>query len=80
VSVPDAISVVGFDDVLVAPLVIPPLTTVRQPLADMGRFAVSMLRRLIDGRPLDAVRVELATSLVVRDSCAAPTPPTHPRP
>jgi LacI family transcriptional regulator len=80
VTVPDAISVVGFDDVLVAPLVIPPLTTVRQPLADMGRFAASMLQRLIDGRPLDAVRVELATSLVVRDSCAAPAPPTHPRP
>ena len=80
VSVPDASSVGGVDDVLVAPLVIPPLTTVRQPLADMGRFAVSMLLRLIDGRPLDAVRVELATSLVVRDSCAAPTPPTHPRP
>jgi LacI family transcriptional regulator len=73
--VPDAISVVGFDDVLVAPLVIPPLTTVRQPLADMGRFAVAMLLRQIEGLPLDALRVELATSLVVRESCAPPACP-----
>ncbi|MGD0440752.1 MAG: LacI family DNA-binding transcriptional regulator [Acidimicrobiales bacterium] len=72
VRVPDAMSVVGFDDVLVAPLVIPPLTTVRQPLVDMGRFAVSMLLRQIEGMPLDALRVELATSLVVRESCARP--------
>jgi LacI family transcriptional regulator len=75
VRVPDAISVVGFDDVLVAPLVVPPLTTVRQPLADMGRFAVSMLLRQIEGIPLDALRVELATSLVVRESCSAPAHP-----
>jgi LacI family transcriptional regulator len=72
VTVPDAISVVGFDDSFVAPLVIPPLTTVRQPLADMGRFAASMLLRRIEGGSLDSMRVELATSLIVRDSCGAP--------
>ena len=73
-------SVVGFDDVLVAPLVVPPLTTVRQPLADMGSFAVSMLIRQIEGVPLDAMRVELATSLVVRDSCSGPSGPSGPLP
>jgi LacI family transcriptional regulator len=41
----------------------------------MGRFAVSMLLRQIEGIPLDALRVELATSLVVRESCSAPAHP-----
>jgi LacI family transcriptional regulator len=80
VNVPRDMSVVGFDDVLVAPLVVPPLTTVRQPLADMGRFAVSRLIRQIEGVPLDAMRVELATSLVVRDSCSGPSGPSGPLP
>ena len=69
-SIPGDMSVIGFDDILVAPLVSPPLSTVRQPLTQMGRVAASMLMNLIDGRALDSTRVELATSLVVRESCA----------
>ncbi|GCF10005.1 LacI family DNA-binding transcriptional regulator [Dictyobacter arantiisoli] len=69
-SVPDAMSVVGFDDVAIASIATPPLTTVRQPLIEMGRVATSMLLRLIAGEPLDSVRVELTTTLIIRDSCA----------
>ena len=66
--VPEDISVVGFDDTFQATIVTPQLTTVRQPLAELGRLGVSLLRRLIEGQRLDALRIELATTLVVRDS------------
>lgn len=70
--VPDDLSVVGFDDADEAALVTPALTTVRQPLGEMGRMAVSLLIRLLDGQRVDAGRVELATKLIVRDSTAPP--------
>jgi LacI family transcriptional regulator len=69
-AVPTDMSVVGFDDVAIASLVTPALTTVRQPLTEMGRTATRMLLRHISEEPLDSMRVELTTNLVVRDSCA----------
>ncbi|MCP2095810.1 MULTISPECIES: LacI family DNA-binding transcriptional regulator [Actinosynnema] len=69
--VPEALSVVGFDDLPVAVWSSPALTTVRQPLAEMGRHAGRMLADLVAGRPLGAQRVELATELVVRASTGA---------
>jgi len=68
-SVPDEMSVVGFDDVLPASIVTPTLTTVRQPLVEMGRVATTMLLQLIAGEPLDSIRVELTTTLIERESC-----------
>ena len=67
-SVPEDLSVVGFDDAEVARSVTPALTTVRQPLAELGRTAVSLLMRLVEGQRVEALRVELATRLVLRDS------------
>lgn len=67
-SVPDSMSVVGFDDVPVSSLVTPALTTVRQPLFEMGRVATTMLLRLIAEEPLDSNRVELTTTLIERES------------
>lgn len=69
-SVPDSMSIVGFDDVPISSIVTPALTTIRQPLVEMGRVATTMLLRLIAEEPLDSMRVELATTLVVRNSCA----------
>lgn len=74
-SVPDSISVIGFDDVPIAAMVTPTLTTVRQPLVEMGRVATTMLLRLISEEVLDSTRVELTTTLIVRDSCAPPARP-----
>jgi LacI family transcriptional regulator len=71
-SVPADLSVVGFDDLPMAGWASPPLTTVRQPLAFMGRVAAQMLESLIDGVPLDSKHVELATELVERASTARP--------
>jgi LacI family transcriptional regulator len=70
--VPEDLSVVGFDDTEQAPIVTPALTTVRQPLAEMGRTAVSILARLIDGRRVEGLRADLATRLVARESTAPP--------
>ena len=69
-DVPGRLSVVGFDDVENASLVTPALTTVRQPLQEMGRVATGILYRLIDDQPLDVTRIELSTRLVVRASTA----------
>jgi LacI family transcriptional regulator len=70
--IPQDLSVVGFDDLPAARWVSPPLTTVRQPLADMGRVAAEMLGDLIEGVPLRSQRVELTTELVVRESAGSP--------
>ena len=72
VRVPEDLSVVGFDDVEHATIVTPTLTTVRQPLAEMGRTAVSLLIRLLERQRFEALHVELGTRLVVRESTAAP--------
>ncbi|MFM9442694.1 LacI family DNA-binding transcriptional regulator [Streptomyces acidiscabies] len=70
--VPQDVSVVGFDDTAAAATSAPPLTTVRQPFAEIGRAALRALLRLSAGEPLDSHRVELATQLVVRASTAPP--------
>ncbi|MFI5916722.1 LacI family DNA-binding transcriptional regulator [Dactylosporangium sp. NPDC051541] len=70
--VPEDLSVVGFDDVEVARWCGPPLTTVRQPFSGMGRAAAEMVLRLAAGQPVEPPRVELATSLVIRESTAPP--------
>jgi DNA-binding LacI/PurR family transcriptional regulator len=64
--------VVGFDDLPVAAWATPALTTVRQPLAAMAATAFRMLRAGGADTPAQAHHVELATTLVVRDSTAAP--------
>jgi LacI family transcriptional regulator len=72
VAVPDELSVVGFDDADLAHFVTPPLTTVRQPLAELGRTAVSLLTRMLERQRVEALRVELATKLVVRETTGPP--------
>ncbi|GAA2587133.1 LacI family DNA-binding transcriptional regulator [Winogradskya consettensis] len=66
--VPEDLSVAGFDDIDLSRATSPMLTTVRQPLAELGRMAVSLLDRAIQRHDQEALHVELATELVVRDS------------
>ena len=70
--VPEDFSVVGFDDLPEARWASPPLTTVRQPLAEMGMLAARTVLRMVRGEGVESPRVELATRLVVRGSTAAP--------
>jgi DNA-binding LacI/PurR family transcriptional regulator len=68
-TVPADISVVGFDDIVLASLVDPPLTTVHQPLAEMARFAVDVIRGASPDTPSSLVVVP---RLIVRESAGAP--------
>jgi LacI family xylobiose transport system transcriptional regulator len=72
VRVPADLSLVGYDDVPVAKWASPSLTTIHQPLRKMAEEASRLVLRLRDG-DTDAgqTRMDLATSLVVRDSTAA---------
>lgn len=72
--IPEDLSVVGFDDLPVAQWVGPPLTTIRQPLAQMAITAARMVLALAGGEPPAQTRVELATELVIRESTAPPPP------
>lgn len=66
--VPADLSVTGFDDSEISRATAPMLTTVRQPLDEMGRIAVTLLVRLMERQALDALHLELATELIVRGS------------
>lgn len=70
-SVPDDLSVIGFDNVPESALASPPLTTIMQPLQEMGAVALHLLVDLIAGVDRDA-HVRLPTELVVRKSCIPP--------
>ncbi len=66
--IPDDISIVGFDDIPHAASVNPPLTTVRQPLAQMGQEATRLLLQYIYNPDRPAQQVDLPTELIVRAS------------
>ena len=66
--IPDDLSVVGFDDTQIASMASPPLTTVRQPLREMGMVALRTALRLAAGEKIEFRHIELATELVVRES------------
>lgn len=72
IRVPRDLSVVGFDDLPIAELASPRLTTIRQPLREMAEQATRLVLKSADGPLPEVTRVELATSLVVRDSTAPP--------
>ncbi|MFJ9181206.1 LacI family DNA-binding transcriptional regulator [Streptomyces sp. NPDC102360] len=77
--IPEDLSVVGFDDTHLARMVSPPLTTVRQPLREMGGIALRTALRLAGGERVESHHIELATELVVRSSTAPPPEATSPR-
>jgi LacI family transcriptional regulator len=70
--IPEDLSVVGFDDTEIARFASPALTTVRQPLQEMGAVALRTALRLARKEKLDSHHVELATELVVRHSTTRP--------
>ena len=70
--VPQDLSIAGFDDTELGQVATPSLTTVRIPLEELGRIAVTQLARLMERQPVDSLQVELATTLIVRDSTGEP--------
>ena len=69
--VPDDLSLVGFDDTYAGHLT-PPLTTVRQPMEELGRVAVRLAMTSRDGAVSTPQRDRLTTQLIVRESTAPP--------
>jgi DNA-binding LacI/PurR family transcriptional regulator len=74
VRIPADLSVIGFDDLAFSQWSGPPLTTVRQPLLQMGATAAELVLSLAQGRRPGNDRLELATTLVVRESTGPPPP------
>jgi len=71
IDVPAQVSVTGFDDLVLSPVIHPALTTVRLPADEMGGKGARLLRDAVEGRA-DLAHVEtVATSLVVRNSTAS---------
>lgn len=70
-EIPEDIALVGFDDLPSAAFSNPPLTTVRQPIAEMGLTAGRLLLDRLDRQDFTPAQVRLPTSLVVRGSCGA---------
>lgn len=77
--VPDDIAVVGWDDVMTARYVEPGLTTVRQPVRELGALAADRLQERITGSPVGTGVQVIPTQLVIRSSCgcASPTRQAH---
>ena len=73
--VPADVSVVGFDDSLVATSTTPPLTSVHQPIEEMGQEAARLLVEAVDGRSRAMRSVTLATAVVERASSAGRSSP-----
>jgi LacI family transcriptional regulator len=69
--VPADLSVVGFDNIPESALCAPPLTTIDQPIREMGERSIQLLLHLIRGEQAEVTHITLATALVVRQSTRA---------
>lgn len=67
--IPEDVSIIGFDDIPQSAMTFPQLTTVRQPLDQIGRVAARMLVDQIENVNHSPRRVTLATRLIIRESC-----------
>jgi len=66
------LSVIGFDDTPMSPYLRPPLTTLRQPIAEIGAALIAMLEGAIRGEPPAERQLLLPPELIIRESCGAP--------
>ena len=71
VAVPDDIAVVGYDDLPNSQFTTPPLTTVHQPIYEIGRHAADVVIDQIEGARKELVHAKLDIELIVRESCGA---------
>jgi LacI family transcriptional regulator len=71
-KVPEDISVMGFDDISLAAIITPPLTTIHQSIDAISRSAVELVIQMVDDPQKERVDLVLPTELIVRNSCQAP--------
>jgi LacI family repressor for deo operon, udp, cdd, tsx, nupC, and nupG len=74
-SVPESLSVIGFDDIRFARYMRPALTTISQPMLDIGRETVRLLLGVLQGTVTTAVSITLPHKLEIRSSTGAPPRP-----
>jgi len=67
--IPKDFCIIGFDDIKLASFVYPTLSTIRQPMMEMGALAVKMLLRIIEEREFNQRKIVLKPKLIVRESC-----------
>lgn len=72
-SVPHDVSIIGYDDVFIARYLHPGLSTIRQPLRDMGRAAARLVLADLGVAPGEEVMRKFEPSLIVRESVASPS-------
>lgn len=68
INVPDDLSVIGFDNTLIATIADPPLTTVAQPIKSMGKHVMDLMHKEVGEGVTDKSRLTLIPKLIVRDS------------
>jgi LacI family transcriptional regulator len=69
ISVPGDVAIIGFDDLPIASSIIPTLSTMRQPVADLGRTAAQLLLDIVMGVITSPQHIMLPTELIIRESC-----------
>jgi DNA-binding LacI/PurR family transcriptional regulator len=67
--IPKDFCIIGFDDIRLASFVYPPLTTIRQPMLEMGALAVKMLLKIIEEGEFNQKKEVLEPKLIIRESC-----------
>jgi LacI family transcriptional regulator len=77
VRIPEDLSVVGFDNLPLTSLLLPPLTTVDQHITELGEYATEMALKLVKGEPLEENLHIIKTEIIVRESCAARCEPSR---
>lgn len=68
-EIPRDISIIGFDDNPMCTELFPQITTIRQPISEMGRLAAEAIIKLVAGKEKGEIKESLDTELVIRDSC-----------
>ena len=69
ISVPEEISIIGFDDISISGFTSPPLTTVHAPAYHMGKYGASLIHHIIRNQTGPAMKILLPCSLTLRESC-----------
>ncbi len=69
IRIPEDMAIVGFDDIELAKFV--GLTTMRQPIVQMGEMAVDHLLAIVNGKSMNGLYTELEAELIVRESCGS---------
>jgi DNA-binding LacI/PurR family transcriptional regulator len=72
IKIPEEISVIGFDNILISQYTDPLLTTIKQPKRQMGITAINLLLDIIGGKRVKEKNIVLPTELIVRQSVAKP--------